>query len=55
MLPMDPNMCHRIKCVVEPELTLFIYYLFEILKTLAMSHALTRKGAEVIKCLNATK
>ena len=34
--------------------TLFIY-LFEILKTLTMSHTFTRKGAEVIKCLNTTK
>ena len=22
MLPMDLNMCHRIKCVIEPEITL---------------------------------
>ena len=33
---------------------LFIYYLFEILKTLTMLHTFTRKGAEV-KCLNTTK
>ena len=34
----------------------FIIYLFEILKTLTMSHTFTRKGAEVIKCcLNTTK
>ena len=51
----DP-LSKTIKSIISHEwLEQLFIYLFEILKTLTMSHTFTRKGAEVIKCLNTTK